>query len=70
MLEQSDKAVGAILYGVLFVIVLKSTQALLQYCAPDFASTHPFISVGFASIIGLLIAIFVVTKLFPKFFEH
>ncbi len=68
-MSQQDKTVAAILYGVLFVVILKLAQAILLYLIPSFASAHEYAVIAAASMIGVLVAAAVVAWCFPGFFR-
>jgi hypothetical protein len=64
-MSRDDKTVAAIVFGIAFVITLKTVQVALQYCFPNFASSNPYLVSGIAGAVGAIVAFWLVRKLFP-----
>lgn len=67
-MSKKDRAVGAIVFGIVLVIGTKVVQVVVTYLFPIFAAANQYAVVAIAGVIGALIAVAVMRKFFPKMF--
>jgi uncharacterized membrane protein YeaQ/YmgE (transglycosylase-associated protein family) len=67
-MRKEDRAVGAIVFGIILVIGTKVVQVVLTYLFPIFAAANQYAVVAIAGVIGAMIAVAVTRKFFPRMF--
>ena len=69
LVPNEKRFIGAIIFGVTFVVILKSIPLLIAYFLPSFSIQYPLIVFFVAGVLAALVASWVVRKYNPTFFR-
>ena len=69
MKKNDDKTLGSILFGVLFVLVIKIIPLVMDYFFKDFSAAHSYIVDGISGVIAVFVSFTIVNKFFVNPFS-